>query len=889
VIALDQDGETIARSPGSSLPIAASGSDLAYMIYTSGFTGRPKGVLLQHRHVQSFFAAMDHALGHQSGDQPGVWLAVTSLNFDISVLELLWTLCRGFEVLIASAPQAEARSKILARPVAMSLFYFASQEGRSHEPTYQLLLDGARFADDHGFQAVWTPERHFHAFGGIYPNAAVVSAAIAAVTKRVAIRSGSVVSPLHHPARIAEDWAVVDNLSGGRVGVSFASGWQPNDFVLSPEHFSDRKNIMFTQIEQVQRLWQGEAVAFPGPTGEEVAVKTFPRPVQPRLPVWITAAGNPETFEQAGRSGANVLTHLLGQSVDDLAGKIAVYRRAWREGGHAGEGQLTLMLHTFIGTSTPHAKQVVREPMKQYLASAVELIKRAAWSFPTFKDGQMLKGGSFSIDHLTEEERDALLEHAFERYFEDSGLFGDVAKATRFAAHLAAIGVDEIACLIDFGVQDAVVREGLPRLATVRRELDVMAEARSSANPQAIADWLHLYPVTHMQCTPSQARLLVADPEARCAMFKLRHLLVGGEALPVDVALALCHSVGGVVHNMYGPTETTVWSTTQPLSAAQLSAEKRVPIGRPLGNTVILVQRSNGEEAMPGTKGELLIGGDAVAQGYHDRDDLTADRFVHLAGQRRYRTGDLVSMRADGTLDFHGRIDNQVKVRGHRIEPGEIEACLTAHGSVADAVVVAREDRPGDVRLVAYVTAAAGQRVDAQALRQHAGAVLPAWMVPQVVVEVEAFPLTPNLKIDRRALKAPEDYLSPAPVAEPAAAADSPTESIVHAIWCEVLNRSTVGRQDNFFDLGGHSLLSVQVQLKLQQALGYTITLVDLFRFPTVRGLAQHLDTQAAGPGDAPEETAETSQRRQDQVQSRREALSRLHARRRKRPPTSST
>ena len=147
---------------------------------------------------------------------------------------------------------------------------------------------------------MWTPERHFHAFGGLYPNPAVTSAALASITQSIGLRAGSCVSPLHHPIRIAEEWSVVDNISGGRVGISFASGWQPNDFVLQPEHYADRQDTMFRGIEIVRRLWRGEAVRFPGPDQKEVEVRTLPRPVQAELPVWVTVAGNPETFRRAG-------------------------------------------------------------------------------------------------------------------------------------------------------------------------------------------------------------------------------------------------------------------------------------------------------------------------------------------------------------------------------------------------------------------------------------------------------------------------------------------------------------------------------------------------------------------------------------------------------------
>ena len=199
--------------------------------------------------------------------EPGVWLAVTSLSFDISVLELLWTLARGFTVVLSGDESrtlvSSGRTVVSDRPMDFSLFYWGN-DGGAGRGKYGLLLEGARFADAHGFAAVWTPERHFHAFGGPYPNPSVTGAAVAAVTRNLSVRAGSCVAPLHHVARIAEEWAVVDNLSGGRAGLSFASGWQPNDFVLRPENTPPaNKAAMYEAIDQLRRLWRGEAVEFP--------------------------------------------------------------------------------------------------------------------------------------------------------------------------------------------------------------------------------------------------------------------------------------------------------------------------------------------------------------------------------------------------------------------------------------------------------------------------------------------------------------------------------------------------------------------------------------------------------------------------------------------------
>ena len=841
-----------AAAPAAVLP-DTSPDALAYLIYTSGSTGRPKGVAVTHRNVMNLFAGMADRIPH---DPPGRWLAVTSLSFDISVLELCWTLAHGFTVVLHSdTVQAER-----AGP-EFSLFYFATDNARDPRDRYKLLLEGAKFADREGFAAIWTPERHFHAFGGLYPNPALTSAAIAAITSRVQIRAGSCVLPLHHPIRVAEEWAFVDNISQGRVGVSFASGWQPNDFAIAPQAFADRKNAMLANIDLVRRLWRGETVAFDGPLGKPVDVRTLPRPVQPELPVWVTAAGNPETFQQAGELGCYLLTHLLGQDIDDVAAKLKLYRAAWRRAGHAGNGHVTLMLHTFVGDDEEAVRETVREPMKQYLRSSVDLIKQAAWTFPTFVQRGADNGKSpaeiMEARPLSEEEMDALLEHAFSRYYGTSALFGTPARCLPLVEKLEDAGVDEIACLIDFGVAADTV------LAHLRHLKDLMESARRprrSAQRVSVADEIVQHAVTHLQCTPSMASMLAADAQGRTALSQLSALMVGGEALPAKLARELRSLVPDALLNMYGPTETTVWSTTCHL--AQVA--DFVPLGQPIANTRLSVRGPWGGECPALVPGELLIGGEGVSQGYWKRPDLTAERFIDdpaEPGARLYRTGDLVRRHPNGAIEFLGRLDHQVKIRGHRIELGEIEAALLAQDGVRQAVVVAREDDTGAAQLAGYVTALEGAMPEAAALRDALAQRLPAVMVPPHVLVLPALPFTPNGKVDRRALPDPRAAI---PV-RTGAAPQSTLEKTIAGIWAEVLGLPGVGVTDNFFDLGGHSLLVVQVQRRLREASGREVSITDMFRLPTVRSLAAHLDGAETATAVA-------------------EGLSRAHARRAMRP-----
>ena len=349
----------------------------------------------------------------------------------------------------APAPSpASGRAKM-----QFSLLYFAGNAAELAGDRYGLLLESARFADRHGFDALWVPERHFHPFGGLYPSPSVLAAALAMATSRIRLRAGSVVLPLHDPVRVVEEWAMVDNLSRGRVDLAFATGWNPNDFVLAPGSYADRVDRLFAGIDTVHRLWRGETIVVPNGVGQLTEIRVLPPPVQPRLNTWITCTGGVERFEQAGARGANVLTALLFQTLDELAEKIARYRAARARHGHDGAGHVTLMLHTFVGDDSEVVRELVRGPFTAYLESSVDL-----WQH-----------GSRNLAELSDRGRAAVLAFAFERYFQKSALFGTPETCAAMVERARAIGVDEIACLIDFGVDAQSAMASLHRLNELRR------------------------------------------------------------------------------------------------------------------------------------------------------------------------------------------------------------------------------------------------------------------------------------------------------------------------------------------------------------------------------------------------------------------------------------
>ncbi|BDU16074.1 non-ribosomal peptide synthetase [Lysobacter auxotrophicus] len=370
----------------------------------------------------------------------------------------------------------------------------------------------------------------------------------------------------------------------------------------------------------------------------------------------------------------------------------------------------------------------------------------------------------------------------------------------------------------------------------------VLADRATAADGVALKALIASSGATVMQATPASWRLLLDAEWQGDARFKI---LCGGEALPPDLATQLLKRCGSL-WNVYGPTETTVWST-----CSRVTDASDIHIGRPIDNTQVWILDPRGELCPLGVPGEIWIGGDGVTLGYLDRAELTAERFVPdpFAASKHallYRTGDRGRWRPDGVLEHQGRLDFQVKVRGYRIELGEIEALLAAHAQVARAVVVAREDRPGDVRLVAYVVGEGAASLDEAALASYLKGSLPDYMIPQHILFLDAIPLLPNGKIDRKSLPAPDLNVK---LAGERVAPRNALERTIADAMAKVLGVAEVGVDDDFFSLGGHSLLAAQLTSRINKELGIALSLRALFDGPTVAKLArmvQGIDGEAA-------------------------------------------
>lgn len=701
--------------------------DVAYVMYTSGSTGRPKGVMVTHGNIQNFFLTIDRQL---AGNPPGIWLALTSISFDISIPELFWTLTRGAQVVLRGSPSVDQPAGGTKRPdrkVDFSMFFTSAVPcgpGR-------LLTEATRFAADHGF--------------AIRPQ--------------------------------------------GRVECTHQS---------SPAE-------------------------------------------QPVLSSYVTVDAHPNTFRCAAQIGANVLTRLLGQPLEALAKNIALYRQVRQESGYAGEGRVTVLVPTLVGQDDLAVKEAVRAPLKAYLKNELSLIREAAWEFPAFQKSSEEMGQTLDhfLETISEADLNDLLDFAFERYYSTGGLFGSRERCLALVKRLQQIGVDEVGCLVDFGLPADEILGHLPQLKELKR-----AAQAESADDDAddIATLIERHAVTHFQCTPSRAASLIWDPRTRRAMGNLRLMIVGGEAMSEELARQLRATVPGRVFNVYGPTETTVWSTMHELVALG----GPVPIGKPIANTQLYVVDDRQRPLPLGVPGELLIGGDGVGRGYLNRPDLTQARFLETGHGTVYRTGDLVRLRSDGEVEFLGRFDDQVKIRGHRIELGEIEAVLESNSTVRKAVVHPQDDAAGGKRLVAYVVPNSPNGFEVDALRDFAQQRLPEFMVPSVFEPLSELPLTPSGKVDRRALPKPNFGLRRERSAHERQPPRTETERRLVELWQTLLEVPEVDRADNFFELGGHSLLGMRAISKIQEAFGVRLA-TKTFVVSSLAQIAAEIDRLTGG------------------------------------------
>jgi natural product biosynthesis luciferase-like monooxygenase protein len=343
-------------------------------------------------------------------------------------------------------------------PPTFSFIFFSDVSAHiGSREKYAFMRDVVQFADREGFTAIYLPERHFSEFGSIYANSAVVSSYLVPQTTKVRFRTAGVSLPLHHPVEVVENWATIDILSGGRVDLGFGSGWNQRDFVLAPGNYENRRAICLERIEQVKRLWRGETVEFEGSGGERVPIQVHPRPIQKELAVWYLVAQNDDSFFMAGRQGYNVFTMLFGIDLTAMAKKIALYRKGREQAGlDPATGIVSLMMHTYLHRDRERVERAIEKPFKDYIRSTISAHVKAGL------------GRDKGVEQVTEEEQQKVLLYAYQRYCRTAALFGDVEDGRRMVDAAIAAGVDDVVCLVDFGVDYGAVMESLPHLRELK-------------------------------------------------------------------------------------------------------------------------------------------------------------------------------------------------------------------------------------------------------------------------------------------------------------------------------------------------------------------------------------------------------------------------------------
>ncbi|WP_146057354.1 non-ribosomal peptide synthetase, partial [Streptomyces sp. SM12] len=356
--------------------------------------------------------------------------------------------------------EVDAADEADAAACDFSLYFFGDYPDHEADDKYGLIMEAAEFADRNGFHSLWFPERHFNSFGALFPNPSVLAAALAARTSRIMLQAGSVVLPLHHPVRVAEEWSVVDNLSGGRAGLCVASGWHATDFSLAPENYGRNREVMYENLAAVEKLWSGAPLAATAGDGSSVELRLHPRPVQKRLPLYVAVVGNPDSYRRAAAEDLGVVTNLMTQTVDQLAENIALYRRTRAEHGlDPDAGRVVVLVHTYLEEDAESARATAYRPFVSYLKSSLALFGQVTNSL----------GFEIDLDNAPEADVEFLLERAYERYCESRALIGDERSVAGTVRRLAGAGADEIACFVDFGVAKDEVLASLPALDRLRR------------------------------------------------------------------------------------------------------------------------------------------------------------------------------------------------------------------------------------------------------------------------------------------------------------------------------------------------------------------------------------------------------------------------------------
>ncbi len=778
---------------------------------------------LTNANVQNLFLGLNQKF--PPSEKQETWLAQHAIDTQESIIDLLWNLCRGSKIILQPAANVPLNG---TKPINCSLFYFAAQEEITTENKYRLLLEGAKFADENDLAAIWVPERHFHSFGDQFPNPSIAAAAVAVVTKKIKLRSGSVVLPLHDPIRVAEEWAMVDHLSEGRVEISFASGWNPNDFIFAPEAYQQRHQVMCDKLKMVHQLWRGESCTRTNGKGEKISLTIHPKPVQTELPTWITSGGSPETFRYAGSIGANILTLLWGQPKEDLKAKIEIYRTALAKHGFDPErGQVAVMLHSFIGENFEEVKPTVKEPLKNYIRHSIALMQGKS------NDG-------------LDEEVEKLVDASFTHHYHTNGLFGTPETCLAYLQELTLLGVNEIACLIDFGISNDITLANLPQLKKLEDLVKRTAAQQSLLAERSIKNWttqalVQQHQVTHFYTTVASLAPWQNAIEDHSWLRKLTTLIVSGESLSEPTREWISQHGARQSYFLYGISERSTVNMIEGLAAAKENCPCQL-----LPNQRGYILNDQQELATIGDIGDLWIGGDGVTFSEKgERENISFD-LGNGTKEQLYKTATQAKFLPDGTLQLIASNINSVYRQGRKIDLALIQKTLNQHVQVNAALVTAPALESGAERIVAYFTSS--ENVTTQQLRFFLNYHLPTYYLPTLFIKVDQLPRTPisTEKDSDKALPLGTAYLAPR----------NDTEIEFTTLWSEILQMSSekIGIDDSFFALGASTSNVSSLQRSLAKNKDWRIEKNIIYQKDTIRGLSTlYLKEMAASEVSIPE------------------------------------
>jgi amino acid adenylation domain-containing protein len=762
----------------SNLENLSVASDLAYVIFTSGSTGNPKGVMITNKNLTNFLHGMSSAVHLNEDDH---FFALTSISFDISILEIFWTLTSGVTVSLKSDEFSLNNFNLLLsdnnKDLDFSLINLSSLKESSNNDSSSDKLQETSVE--------------------LFSEPVLLASELSKMIDSIKPSSSTEEVSEESKVSIVEEWRT-------SIETTLESDWYSNSLAGNADRYLDWANENNAQIEAVKTRFISEM------NGDILELNEG---TTKNLEIFVETTNSKEAFVKAGKIGANIFTHLIGQEIAELANNILLYQQMLIENDFSvKEAKVVLMIHTYIGND---ADTMTQEPFKNHVKSSDQLLSA------------MIE--NIDMSSVSNHDFENVIDFEIEKLWKTSTLFGTEEIVKNRISNLSFIGVTEVSFLTEFGLNNKEELNSKVKIVELVNSFDLNISIDN--------------PISTIQITPSYLDALLDDENSTEFIRSLKNILIGGEKFSDKLLSKLKTKVNpeASIYNMYGPTETTIWSTFK-----KIEEGVTLNIGKPIQNTSIYILDQNNQLCPLGVSGELCIAGDGLARGYLNEKELTQDRFISIEINSTeigpiYKTGDIAKWLPDGTIYLLGRSDNQVKINGFRIELEEVENAILGNENITQAIVISTDAAGDTKRLVAFVSS--DIMIDTNELKEFVSTKLPRYMVPSQLIQVESFPMTSNGKIDRSSMK---DLV----LEEEELEFVAPTEEIEHSlveIWSELLELQIekISTTANFFDIGGNSLLLLKMISALNKKMNTSISIIDAFSYPNIKSLSDHIKSKS--------------------------------------------